>query len=93
MVLYVETAKSTNNFYIDDARASGSGGSSSTVTPTGSPTVMGDLNGDGKINVYDVTLGRKFLVKGFGNNSGAEAVADVTGDGTFNASDVAMIQN
>lgn len=54
------------------------------------PAIFGDVNGDGKINIADVTLIQKF-VAGMGFNID-EIYADVTGDGKITVADATYIQ-
>ena len=60
---------------------------------TGSQSVKGDVNKDGKANVEDVTLIQKFIVKiDLGETIFDEKVADVNGDGAITVTDATEIQ-
>ena len=60
---------------------------------TGSQSVKGDVNKDGKADVEDVTLIQKFIVKiDLGEAIFDEKVADVNGDGAITVTDATEIQ-
>ena len=60
---------------------------------TGSQSVKGDVNKDGKADVEDVTLIQKFIVKiDLGETIFDEKVADVNGDGVITVIDATEIQ-
>lgn len=91
MYIYVETESSTNSFYIDNA----AGAVEHTIIAgpgIGVLIVPGDVNCDGKINVYDVVAARKGIVNGF-TAPLAEANADVDGNGAFEAADLVQIHH
>ena len=56
------------------------------------PTLTGDLNGDGVVNTYDVTLFNSFGLFGQSTNLGYQA-GDLNGDGIVNAKDVAIFNS
>ena len=89
MLLYVETAQTTNNFYLDEAIGAVDG---TTILGAGEAvlTAKGDVNGDGIINIYDYTLTKKGILKGFSDKS-SEKAADVDGNGAVNAADLRQI--
>ena len=91
MYIYVETENSTNSFYIDEAI----GGVEGTIIAgpgIGVFIVHGDVNCDGKVNIYDVTAARKGIINGI-TTPLAEANADVDGNGAFEAADLVQIHN
>ncbi|MDE5738327.1 MAG: family 43 glycosylhydrolase [Oscillospiraceae bacterium] len=91
--IYVETAETTNNFYIDEVIGAVAG---TTIIGAGKPTVIssikGDVNGDGLINIYDLVLAKNGIKKGFANSS-AETVADVDENGVVDIADIKQIQD
>ncbi|MDE6730379.1 MAG: family 43 glycosylhydrolase, partial [Oscillospiraceae bacterium] len=91
--IYVETAKTTNNFYIDEVIGAVAG---TTIIGAGQPSVVssikGDVNGDGKINIYDFILAKNGIKKGFANES-ARTAADVDENGTVDSADLKQIQD
>lgn len=56
------------------------------------PTIPGDANGDGGVNVFDVTTTVNHIL-GSGKDGFDEKAADVNGDGTVNVFDVTKIVN
>lgn len=89
--LYVETAETTNNFYIDEAIGAVDG---TTILGAGdSPTILkGDVNFDGVIDGFDLTLARQGLTGGFASTS-AEIAADVDQSDVTDTTDVELIQS
>lgn len=91
MYIYVETENSTNSFYIDEA-IGGVEGTSIAGPDIGIFIVHGDVNCDGKVNIYDVTAARKGIV-GELPSAVAAANADVDGNGAFEAADLVQIHS
>ena len=100
MQLYIETAETTNNFYIDEVIGAVAGTgikgpdpveipTETTVIPAPSGT-KGDLNNDGKINIYDFLLAKKGLISGF-TDAQAKNAADVDRDGNVTVADIVQI--
>ncbi len=56
------------------------------------PTLTGDLNGDGVVNSYDVTIFNSFGLFGSNTNLGYQA-GDLNGDGVVNAKDVTIFNS
>ena len=53
---------------------------------------LGDINGDGRINCFDMILAKRGLINGkFANNAAAKA-ADVDQDGKYTVADAVLIQ-
>ena len=68
MQIYVETAESTNNFYIDEVIGAVAGTS---IIGAGESKnlILGDINYDGIINSFDMVLARKGLINGFDSSA------------------------
>ena len=90
MQIYIETAESTNNFYIDEVI--GAVGGTSIIGAGESKDInLGDINSDGVIDVFDMILARKGLTDNF--ESSAEKIsADVDQSGEYNINDAILIQ-
>jgi enterochelin esterase-like enzyme len=86
--IYVESDTATCDFYIDDVIAAPAGtaikgaGKAPLLTP-------GDINGDGKIDCFDVILARRASVKGVSNVKGYDA--DQSGE--YEINDLVLINN
>ena len=52
--------------------------------------ITGDINGDGEVNVSDVTA---LINKILGSSTYSDAVCDINGDGEINVSDVTALIN
>ncbi|MGN1480510.1 endo-1,4-beta-xylanase [Porcipelethomonas sp.] len=89
MQLYIETAETTNNFYIDEVI--GAVGGTSILGAGSVDIIAGDVNCDGTINVLDVILAKRGISSGF-DNTAQEIAADVDQSGTADTSDVEYIQ-
>ena len=90
MQLYVETAETTNNFYIDEAIGA-VGGTGILGAGEGKKIIPGDVNFDGVINAMDLALAKRGIVNGFAEKA-AEIAADVNMDKTVDGTDAALIQ-
>jgi beta-xylosidase/enterochelin esterase-like enzyme len=86
---YVETIKNECSFYVDEAIAAPDG----TVIdgPKAVDIIKGDLDFDGKINVFDLVSAKEALTAANVNNNIA-AAGDVNSDGTFNISDALLLE-
>ena len=91
MVLYVETAESTNNFYLDEAIGA-VGGTSIIGAGESKPFHLGDVNADGVINGMDLALARQGVSGAFSGNV-ASLAADVDQSGSVNGTDLQLIQD
>ena len=91
MVLYVETAESTNNFYLDEAIGA-VGGTSILGAGESKPFHLGDVNADGVINGIDLALARQGVSGAFSGNA-ARLAADVDQSGSVNGTDLQLIQD
>lgn len=91
LLLYVETADSTTDFFIDEAIGAPEG---TKITPetSGNPntTASGDVNGDSKIDILDVVMLQKFLL-GLDVKIDGKA-ADLCKDGIIDIFDLAMLK-
>lgn len=90
MQIYVETAETTNNFYIDEVIGAVRG-TSIIGAGESKDIILGDLNFDGFVNILDVCLAKRGLRKGFSEKS-AEIAADVDQSGKFDITDIKLIQ-
>ena len=88
--IYIETAESKNNFYIDEAIGAVGG---TVIAGAGKARTLttGDLNFDGIIDIFDVALAKHGAVKGF-TDPLAEKAADVDQSGTVDLVDVIALQ-
>lgn len=91
MQLYIETADSTNNFYVDEAIGAVEGTEIQGVGD-GRKLIRGDLNEDGRIDGVDLALIRRGLTAGFAD-SYAEIAADVNQDTQITVAEAVLIQN
>lgn len=90
MQIYVETADTTNNFYIDEAIGAVAG----TVIPGAGAIdvpetlIPGDVNLDGVIDGFDLAAAKRGLAAGGFDNVFSAKVADVNKSTVFDAEDV-----
>ncbi|MBQ2265685.1 MAG: endo-1,4-beta-xylanase [Oscillospiraceae bacterium] len=94
MQLYIETADSTSNFYIDEAigAVGGTGilGAEQPELPVLSSGVKGDVDNDGVITAFDIAAAKKGLLKGFASDA-AKKAADVDESGTAEVVDLVQL--
>ncbi len=98
MQLYVETAETTNNFYIDEVIGAVAGTGIKGPDPVEVPTEpqqqpennnqKADVNGDNRINIFDLLAAKKAAASGTYNKA-----ADVDENGTVDAADIKQIQD
>nr|MDE7104808.1 endo-1,4-beta-xylanase [Ruminococcus sp.] len=88
--IYVETSETTNNFYIDEVIGAVAG---TTIIGAGESKniILGDINSDGVIDVFDMILARKGLTNGF-SDSAENLSADVDQSGEYNINDAVLLQ-
>ncbi len=86
--LYIETADSTNNFYVDEAIGAVAGTQIDGPKPV--TFLLGDVTCDGVINAFDLAALKKGCSKGFANGV-AKLAADVNCDGVQDAADAAAL--
>lgn len=91
MQIYVETGKSTCDFYIDEAVAATAGTVIFGAPKALNPSRPGDVNCDGSINAFDVVFARQGLANGF-TNPLFEKSADADRSGTVEINDLVLIQ-
>ncbi len=89
--LYIETAETTNNFYIDEAIGAVGG---TGILGAGDPqlVIKGDVDMSGAITAFDVAAVKKGLIKGFASDQ-AEKAADVDENGTVEVADLVQLQS
>lgn len=90
MQLYIETAETTNNFYIDEAIGA-VGGTGILGAGESQKIMLGDINGDGAIDVFDMISARKGIIDGF-TDTAQQLCADVDQSGIYDVSDLVLIQ-
>ncbi len=93
LAIYIETTdKTKNNFYIDEAIGAVAG---TQIDGPGQPKIrrmiLGDIDCDGRISVFDVIMGRDGLVNGISDSISARA-ADADQSGEFQINDLVLIQ-
>ncbi len=90
MQIYVETAESTNNFYIDEVIGAVAG---TTIIGAGESKdiILGDINRDSRIDVFDMILARQGIVNGF-DSKVSQLSADVDQSGKYDVADLVLIQ-
>lgn len=90
MYLYLETADSTNSFYVDEAIVAVGG---TGILGAGTQKIIpGDINFDGVIDSFDLAIARKGYAKGF-DSTAAEVAADVDTSGVYDDTDLSLIQD
>lgn len=88
--IYVETAESTNNFYIDEAIGA-VGGTGINGAGQSSDILLGDCNADGKINGFDMAIARSGFLNEF-ESKRQQIAADVDQSGKVEITDLVLIQ-
>lgn len=90
LLIYVETSEGTGNFYIDEAIGAVSGTKVDGPSPV--TFVLGDINRDGSVDIFDLIAARRALItEKFADNISALS-ADVDMSGEFNVADTLLIQ-
>lgn len=95
LLLYVETADSTNSFYMDEAIGAVKGTKIDAGLPDqpdqpDTPT-MGDVDGSGTVDAKDMKTLQNYLIRKTSTLANAEA-ADLDGNGVINAMDLALLK-
>lgn len=90
MKIYVETAKSTNNFYIDDATGATAGTVINGAVHVEAYT-LGDIDNNGRIDILDMIFAKKGLIEGFSETREKNS-ADINKNGKYDVSDVILLQ-
>lgn len=92
LLLYVETADSTNSFYMDEAIGAVKGTKIDAGLPDQPDTpTMGDVDGSGTVDAKDVKALQNYLIRKTSTLANAEA-ADLDGNGVINAMDLALLK-
>lgn len=91
MNIYIETAETTNNFYIDEFIAA-VGGTSILGAGESKNFIIGDVNCDGRIDSFDVVMERKGIISGF-SDSASKLAADVDKNDVVDMADLVLIQS
>ena len=81
---------SNNNFYIDEAI--GAVGGTGILGAGVQKFILGDINFDGVVDVYDMILARQGCLSSF-DSTLAQAAADVDRSGVFDETDLVLIQD
>jgi len=91
MQIYIETAETTNNFYVDEVIGAVGG---TTILGAGESKniILGDLNFDGVINAVDLCLLKRHYAGTF-PDSASKIAADVDQSGEVDATDVKLLQD
>lgn len=86
--LYIETENSVNSFYVDEVIGAVGG---TGILGAGVPkdVVLGDINNDEVVDVYDLIMARKAYLKKDSESFLEEA--DVDRDGTFGINDILLL--
>lgn len=90
MYLYVETADSTNSFYLDEVI--GAVGGTGILGAGSQKITLGDIDSDGVIDCFDLVLARKGYTDGF-DSTAAQIAADVDQNEVFDETDLALLQD
>ncbi len=80
MQIYVETSESTVDFFIDEVVGA-------TLDASVDSVVKGDINEDGLVDVFDLTIGKRYLL-----DSQFSLAGDVDENGSFELSDLIQLQ-
>ncbi len=90
MQLYIETADSSNNFYVDEVIGAVAG--TKVEGPEAVSLIIGDVNSDGIIDSFDMASARKGISGTFAN-SVSQLAADVDQNGTADDEDLVQLQD
>lgn len=90
LVLAVETASQTMNFYIDEAI--GAPADTQLTGPDELVFHLGDVNYDGVVNIFDLALSKRWILNGFPEKKNSTA-ADVDQNGEVTVADLIQLQN
>lgn len=89
--VYIETAETTNNFYIDEFIAA-IGGTSILGAGESKNIIIGDVNCDGVIDSFDIVMTRKGIINGF-SDSASKLAADADQSSIVDVADLVLIQS
>lgn len=92
LLLYVETADSTTDFYIDNAIGALEGKiKEGNTPPVVDDYIIGDLNGDKVIDAFDVALERQAIINMFAGTKTPPPAADINSDGKVGMDDLVLL--
>lgn len=91
LLLYVETADSTTDFYIDNAIGALEGKIKTKEDPLPTDYIIGDLNGDKVIDAFDVVLERQAIINMFAGTKTPPPAADINSDGKVGMDDLVLL--
>jgi hypothetical protein len=92
LVLYLETAGSTNSFYIDEVAGAVEGTEiAGAATRPVRSIILGDVNDDGVVDVFDLAMAKRGLTGSF-RDLFAEEAADVDKSGEAEVVDIVSLQ-
>ncbi len=92
LVLYLETAGSTNSFYIDEIAGAVEGTEiAGAATRPVRSVILGDVNDDGVVDVFDLAMAKRGLTGSF-RDLFAEEAADVDKSGEAEVVDIVSLQ-
>lgn len=91
LLIYVETADSMTDFFIDEAIGATKGTVISSGTPEKPKEIPGDVNGDGKVNDSDLKALRDYLLGKKASVSFKES--DMNSDGVIDSFDMAALRS
>lgn len=89
MQLYIETAETLNNFYIDEVIGA-VGGTGIIGAGESQKVILGDINGDESVDVFDVICAKKGIIDGF-DGTIKKICADVDKSGVYDVADLVLI--
>ena len=90
LTLLVETSDDTDNFYMDEAIGAQAG---TVIEGAGSIDIIrGDVNFDGIIDAFDMSLVRRYCLSGT-DDTAVKIAADVNQSGVFNETDIELLQD
>ncbi|MBR4102089.1 MAG: endo-1,4-beta-xylanase, partial [Oscillospiraceae bacterium] len=90
MQIYIETAESTNNFYVDEAIGAVAGTKIEGPGP-GVKLIKGDVDFSGSITAFDLAAAKKALAKGSFAKEIASVAADIDENGTVEVVDIVQL--
>lgn len=88
--IYIETSDTTNNFYIDEVIGAVAG-TSIIGAGESKDIILGDINFDGKINVFDVILAKRGIINSY-DSKAQQIAADVDQSTIVEVIDISYMQ-
>lgn len=93
LTLFIDTAKECCDIYIDDFFIGVEGIKSfSESSASASSDLLGDINCDGVVDVFDLAPFRRGILSMIVSDSAAPANSDINGDGSVNVADLVLLQ-